>query len=586
MEEKGTENIVLKKKRLRKKVLIFASLAMVNTFSVSAVSLAWFMVMNQHTDINAFSGDLNVKIDKVTAYKYVYPYYEKSTDLVNYEATPALRGYTIEDRVLEEEQSLVDATFAPVAHISLAAPKGGTYSPTPSPSSPLGPRNVYFSGESDFKFCLLGDATFTGTADTPWSNLTSVSLPSAAVPTTAKNVVIGEGAHFALFDNDTCIHSTTVDEETGESVEHYDCKYFPGTSIQARNAEGTPSEDAARFRLIDGGAAIECLKSGIYDVTYHGEDGLTISLSGRSDEAIIGNNILDPTMIKIDWAAGGTGYDSLNAFLPTAIQGQKTMVVFDVELTYVNANPVAAGLTVKRAETKSSQSIYNFSNLYADTTHNLDGYQVTPTSVTRNPLDASDFYAFRATLARTPYATPAEMMAALHLKTDAVDERDEAVFSRFGLTADYQKSLPCRVMPKEAGGSISIPAASDLDVGTKYHCYIGVDYDHLHVPYFLNENRIGKTYMLDRDFGFYFYGAQLKAQKVTSPNDVHRIAVGSTLQLTSDALVAPSYFSDDEPVATVSQTGLITAVSAGTANIVIKAEGYLDATFEVTVSEA
>ena len=583
MEMNTIENNVEKRKSPRKKVLAFASIALINVFSVSAASLAWFALTSPHTDINAFSGDLNVRIDKVTAYKYVYPYYEKSTDLVNYEAVPALRGYTIEDRLLKEEQGITDAIFAPVAHISLDSPADGTYAPTPSASN--GPTNVYFSGSSDFKFCLLGDATFTGTTSTPWSNLTSVSLPSATLPSTVKNVVISEGARFALFDNDTCLHSTSTDEETGQTVHHYDCKYFPATALTAKTSEGTASEDAARFRLVDDGAAIECLKSGIYDVTYAGS-GLTISLSGRSDEAIIGNNILDPTLIKINWSRGGTGYGSLNAYLPTAIKEQMTMVVFDVELTYVNANPIQAGLTVKRRTTKSERSIYNFGNLYADTTHNLEGYQVVGNTVYRNPLDASDFYAFRATLARTPYASRGAMMTALYLKTDAVDADDQPIFSRFGLTPDYKASLPCRMLPKDAGGSTVIQPASDLEVGTKYHCYIGVDYDYLHVPYFLNEDRIGKTYMLDRDFGFYFYGAQLKAQKVTSPNDVHRIAVGDTLQLSSDATTTVTYESEDESIATVSDSGLVTAIAPGSVNISVKAEGYLDATFALTVSEA
>ena len=76
------------------------------------------------------------------------------------------------------------------------------------------------------------------------------------------------------------------------------------------------------------------------------------------------------------------------------------------------------------------------------------------------------------------------------------------------------------------------------------------------------------------------------AQKVTSPNDVHRIAVGDTLQLSSDATTTVTYESEDESIATVSDSGLVTAIAPGSVNISVKAEGYLDATFALTVSEA
>ena len=582
MDTTPQETPLLKRQSRGKKAVFFAILALVNTVAVSAVSVAWFITMNKKTDLRAFSGDLNVNIDKVTAYKYVYPYYEKSTDFIDYEASPSLKGYTIEDRALEEENGLSELTFAPVTSVTLGDPIDGSYSPNSSPSN--GPRSVYFAEPYDLTFCLVGNSVFTGTTSNPWSNRTATYFPSAALPTTAKNVVLAAGAEFTLFDNVRCQRRVEVDPETGESTTYYDCKYFPMNALLAQEENGDSSSNASRFQLLPGGTGVKCLVSGIYNITYS-SGALSLALSDRSDEAIIGNNILDPTKIKIDWSRGGSGYGSLNAYLPAAIKEQMTMVVFDVELSFVNANPVYAGLAVRRASNRSANSIYAYPGKYEDVEHNLDGYQVVNSTVYRNPLEASDFYAYYALFTATPFASPSSMWTRMHQKTNATDEAETPLFSRFGTTQDYQSSISCRLNLKDESDSATVPSSANLVSGRKYHCYIGVDYDYLHVPFFMNENRLGKTYMLDRDFGFYFFGNQLKAQKVSSPGDVRIISVGDTLQLTSDATTPATFISDNEDVATVDEDGLITAVSVGSANILVHAEGYLDATFALTVTE-
>jgi|GEM_PF-1176528 len=566
-----------------KKAGLLAVLALVNTFAISAVSVAWFITVSKKTDFRAFSGDLNVNVDKVTAYKYVYPYYEKSTEFIDYEASPKLKGYTIEDRELEETNHLTDVTFAPVTNVTLDDPADGSYSPSDKPSN--GPRSVYFNGSYDLTFCLVGNSLFTGVPSEPWSNHTATYFPSSALPTTTKNVVLSAGAEFTLFDNARCQSRSEVDPETGDPVTYYDCKYFPMTGLSPQNKDGSASSDTSCFQLLPGGVGVKCLKSGIYDITYS-SGSLSLAMSDRNDDAIIGNNILDPTKIKIDYSRGDSGYDSLSAYLPTAIKQQMTMVVFDVELSFVNANPVAAGLLVRRADSALAPSVYAYPGKYEDLEHNVEGYHVVNTTVYRNPLLASDFYAFHALFTATPFATPTAMWARMHQKTNAVDEEDQPLFSRFGTSAEYKSALSCRLNLKDETDTATIPSSTDLVFGRKYHCYIGVDYDYLHVPYFMNEYRIGKTFMLDRDFGFHFVGNQLKAQKVTSPGDVRTITVGSTLQLTSDASTPARFESEDEAIATVDEHGLITAVSTGSTNIVVHAEGYLDATFTVTVTEA
>ena len=71
----------------------------------------------------------------------------------------------------------------------------------------------------------------------------------------------------------------------------------------------------------------------------------------------------------------------------------------------------------------------------------------------------------------------------------------------------YDKTIDCTLHGKELDDSIIVePSASD----NIYHCYIVIEYDYEHCVYFLDKNRLGKTYYLDRDFGFHFSGIQHK----------------------------------------------------------------------------
>ena len=70
---------------------------------------------------------------------------------------------------------------------------------------------------------------------------------------------------------------------------------------------------------------------------------------------------------------------------------------------------------------------------------------------------------------------------------------------------NYDSQVNCTLFDLDGTDAIIEPTSTD----NIYHCYIGIDYDYVFTRYFLNENRLGKTYYLYRDYGFYFTGTQV-----------------------------------------------------------------------------
>lgn len=75
-------------------------------------------------------------------------------------------------------------------------------------------------------------------------------------------------------------------------------------------------------------------------------------------------------------------------------------------------------------------------------------------------------------------------------------------------------------------------------------------------------------------------------ETITVENDAVGLEAGKTAQINVTKGEGVTFTSDNTEAATVSETGLITGVSLGTANIIIKKEGMYSAKVAVTVSEA
>ena len=328
-------------------------------------------------------------------------------------------------------------------------------------------------------------------------------------PAVLENVVVSAGSSFSLLE---------VLEEVVLGNVTYSYNYFPIDSI---------SEETCPFKLVDDddddvADRIICLRSGIYSFTYS-PDQLSIQLRTRDagvkkDTSVIINNSFDPTKVTIDYAGGQNinktnenaenYFPTIESYLSKAIHNQNTSLILDVELNFINANPVDASLQIERTAT-TSNSMFNITEKYSDTTHFWND----------STLRASDFYNYYAVFTKTPYTdvndddgdTSDDLWFSLHRLGDASSKK----FHNGIISADneddetYDTKLACPLNLKENNDSVTVPGIDpDGLVQNIYHCYIVIEYDYERCAYFLDKNRLSKTYILDRDFGFHFFGIQ------------------------------------------------------------------------------
>ena len=477
-------------------VLIFG-----NAAAVSIATLSWFSMDSRKSNIEMVSGDLDVEIKTVTAYKYVYPFYNNSTEFIDYDSEGVVKKYVLEDHDLTYGE--VDVDDIPItsddATVTLGTKETGT---STTNSATASASNIYIPAANyvpDFHYYLIGDDLFCGVADSwslpaahPFGLREDVTNEKSAI---LDNIVVSAGSSFRLLEALEVI-------EAGHKTYVYN--YYPLESIV---------ENSSAFRIIDDdddghGDRLLCLRSGIYSFT-HSPNQLSITLhtrdSGtRKDISVITNNSLDPTKISIDYAGSvdKDDYPTIESYLSHAIYNQNTSLILDVEINFKNASEVDASLQIERTNA-SSASIFNLANKYADTTHNLVGYV---DESHQNLLRASDFYNFYAVFTHTPYASTSAVWTALHRVGDNNSQK-------FLNDETYDKTINCTLNLKELDDS-TVVAANDPEslVDNIYHCYIAIEYDYEHGAYFLDKNRLGKTYLLDRDFGFHFFGVQHKEE--------------------------------------------------------------------------
>ena len=497
------KNLFPKSGSSRARITRILMLALVAVGSVSTVlvgTIAWFALDNRESVIDMVSGDLDVDIRKVTAYKYVYPYYKNSTEFIDYDSQGTIKQFVLDDRTLVyDDTSVKDISIVQDnATVTLGTRYGGTSSYT-TDQAEASSTSVYIPTSDyvpEFRYYLIGDDVFCGVGNS-WRLTDGFAFAMRENVTNERsavldNIVVSAGSSFRLL-------------ETLEAGLAYDYYYFPLNSI---------SESASPFRIIDDdgdeiGDRLLCLRSGIYKFTYS-PNQLKIDLhtkeqGTRKDISVISNNSLDPTKISIDYSGSvnKTDYPTINTYLPTAIYNQNTTMVIDVELNFKNANDVEASLQIERTAA-TSNSIFNLADKYSDTTHNLDGY-VDDANV--NALRSSDFFNFYAVFTQTPYANANAIWNAMHRVGDQYSQK----FANSGET--YDTTIDCTLNLKENNDDTTIPA-SDPNSGLDhiYHCYISIEYDYEHGAYFLDKHRLGKTYILDRDFTFHFYGVQVREE--------------------------------------------------------------------------
>ena len=266
------------------KIIGFVVLGVGNVVAITVTTLAWFALNDKESRIQMVSGDLGVEIQKVTAYKYVYPYYKNSTEFIDYDSPGTIKKYILEDHTITYGDQKVDdiAISSDNATVTLGTRFAGTTTTTSGSASALNVCLPNVSYVPEFRYYLIGDGKFCGIDDSwtignafAFGLRENVSNDKKAI---IDNVVVSAGSSFALID--------VLDTGSG-----YSYNYFPLSSI---------AESSSPFRIVDSdengtGDMLYCLRSGIYTFTY-GPNQLKIELreseSGQRDISVIANNSL------------------------------------------------------------------------------------------------------------------------------------------------------------------------------------------------------------------------------------------------------------------------------------------------------
>lgn len=490
----------------RKGKIIGLVMLLIGSFSAATVTtLAWFNLSTKESTIQMVTGDIDVEINKVSAYKYVYPYYKKSTEFIDYNARGTVKKYVLEDHVLtyaEQDQDPVDVDEITIssddAVIGLDTKSQGTTTTTLNQASPT---NIYVPANyvPDFRYYLVGDGLFSGVTSS-WSienayafaqrDNISTSTDNHAI---MDNVVVSAGSSFALLE---AVENVRIVGNVEEK--YYTYNYFPVSSATANSPFKVRDADEDQRHV---GDCTLCLRSGIYTFDYSGNQiALTLRTSDggqRKDVSVIMNNSLDPTKITIDYAGSPVAQQQpINQYLPTAIYNQNTMLVLDIELNFKNINPVQASLKIERTKSvNNDNSISNLASTYNDTSAFQEDYST---------LRASDFFNFYAKFTKTPYVDGDAIWDTEHGGMHVVGNSSFVKFT--SAYQNYDREVSCPLTLKEQSDSlIVLPSQNNI-----YHCYIAIEYDYEHCIFFLDKNRLGKTYYLDRDFSFHFFGTQYR----------------------------------------------------------------------------
>lgn len=493
----------LKNMPRKTRITVFASaLAIGNILTMTSLSLAWFIQYNaESSNIKTFSGDLDIEISKISAYKYVYPYINNSAEFIDYDTPGVVKSYVVEDASIDTPNNLSNnVTF----DLGIK-----TNQPRTTVAGEGTANKIHYEGSHNFKYYLIGDKVFNGVNDNEWSSLTATAFSRLIAPeksetpndnksVTLSRVMVSAGAKFILFD----VNTVGVDVNNDDAPI---CSYFTYNNPQTAFGQNS------RFGVVDG--YLKCLKSGIYDFRYRldnsGNPHLDIMLTASGNNTIMASNLVDPTKISIEYYGhyieNPEQYDDINDYLPVGIQKQKTMVLLDVYLKFNNKNDIDAGLTIIREPLKQGQSIFSFDNKYST----LDPYTFLgyKGEENRNPLCASDFFGFypvlmsNANVLTNGYDDPATVWNDFNSKTTAYAEAGVPVYQKFSNTTKYDIELPCSLY----GDSSLIPGSVENNY---YHIYVSIDYEHEDMRFFLNPDRLGKTFYLDRDFTFYFTAIQ------------------------------------------------------------------------------
>ncbi len=238
-------------------------------------SFAWFLVVNPNSKLDTVSGDMSISFNKVSAERYVYPFYAQSNSFIDYSKDGSVKEYVLSDS---------NPTFTTDAI---------TVSNTPSASS-------------NTKYYLVGNRAFVGLSDVSdfdFANAYILSASTDGLTFTAKDVTLSAGSQFVIVNQNGVIqelYSSSNPLVNGIEYDTTNHSYKVKTAMMVN------------FELKTADSTTETMS-------------LKIEKESREDSAILGMTLFDPTLAKLN------GQDSADKY-PEAIYDQNTCLVYKVDV--------------------------------------------------------------------------------------------------------------------------------------------------------------------------------------------------------------------------------------------------------------
>ena len=126
----------MKKFSKKGRIILLTSLTIFVLFTTCIASFAWFMTVSPTTPLETISGSMDISINKVSAYRYVYPYFNSSDTYIDYTQPGKVKEVVMKDSQNKEMGSL--------------------------PSQASDPKQ-------DQNYYLIGNSTFLGDGSTEYS---------------------------------------------------------------------------------------------------------------------------------------------------------------------------------------------------------------------------------------------------------------------------------------------------------------------------------------------------------------------------------------------------------------------------------
>lgn len=301
----------MKKSQGKIKTILLSAMTIFALFSTMSAVFAWFVVVNPSTKIETVTGDMSISLNKLSAIKYVYPFYPGSNDFINYSKEGKLKTYVLNDSTVST--SSFDGEIIP------------------SITKDVNALNACY---------LVGNSVFLGTTEeTQYSLSSGIILNSSADGNTfsVKSVSLSVNSKFLLADNE------------GTELEFSTVTYH-------KDGKDTDLKDDF---LNKNKTLFLAKKAGFYDFTITkkqtGGYDLTITSQSRAaDASILGMTLFDPTYATLY---------SMNE--EEAIYKQNTCLVYDVEISVKNEmRAFLLNLQVKRKALDNEDGYKNENQYY------------------------------------------------------------------------------------------------------------------------------------------------------------------------------------------------------------------------------